>query len=260
MRNELIKEIAITLEMGGNYSEAATNVIISELENYNELDVVRALQRCRRECKGRVSFADIHSRIPGSRPGADEAWTLIPRDEHRSVVWTREIAEAYGEVRPLLYRGDDVGARMAFRDVYTRLVREAEDRNEKPAWEFSGGTDRSERVAALKRAVARKQIPESFAKKIEPTAFGSESEDKLLPAKSGELTRHLPEPNKVPRTSQPKPLSEQSSDGKRQLTIQEIDALYDRKNIRPYIQAVAEDLGATHVLGWLTDAVGVEKK
>jgi hypothetical protein len=58
------------------------------------------------------------------RPGAEEAWaiSLAANDEHDTVVWTHECAQAWGAASPILALGDEVGARMAFKETYTRLL------------------------------------------------------------------------------------------------------------------------------------------
>ena len=262
MRKELIEQVAITLELGGaDLSTAAKEVIVSELKAYPELDVARALQRCRRELKGRVSFADIHSRIPGARPSANEAWGTLPRSERRSVVWTTETSEAFGEIREILDRGDEVGARLAFREIYERKVRESEDSGIPVKWEFSGGDDQGERIRVLQTAVAQNKIPKELALKIEPTAIvGNESIKNTLTGDT-KTAKALPRPRHTSGSRATLPCS--LPHGKRG-TIQdippEIYALYDKKNIRPYLQGLAEYLGCEHVLGWFCEAMGVEEK
>lgn len=88
------------------------------------------------------------------RPGADEAWAiaLASRDEADTVVWTQEIAEAFGACRPVLDLGDEVGARMAFKDAYTRIIGAARLRNEPAQWVASVGFDPVRREKALRQA------------------------------------------------------------------------------------------------------------
>ncbi len=40
------------------------------------------------------------------RPGPEEAWALVPKDEETSVVMTEEMAAAAGAARPLIEGGD----------------------------------------------------------------------------------------------------------------------------------------------------------
>ncbi len=104
---------------------------------------------------------------PGGHPTANEAWGLVlaSRDESDTVVWTEQIAEAAGIAQPVLDSGDEVGARMAFRDAYDRILRE---RPEKPRWFASLGSDHDRRTAALDRAVRAGLLTQSHAAGLLP--------------------------------------------------------------------------------------------
>lgn len=111
--------------------------------------------------------ADIVAQIVGSaqadgRPGPEEAWAIALQagDEARTVVWTDEIAQAWGIAQPVLRTGDEVGARMTFREVYNRLVVEARDTGRKPLWTASLGEDKAQRDVELTRAHAAGLLPE----------------------------------------------------------------------------------------------------
>ena len=96
---------------------------------YADEQIVAGLTRVRSECRF-IALVDIIDRIPGGgaddgRPGVEEAWAKCPRDEDSSCVWTEEMAKAFGAARPMLRAGDQVGARMVFKEVYTRLVESA---------------------------------------------------------------------------------------------------------------------------------------
>jgi hypothetical protein len=89
------------------------------------------------------------------RPDAEEAWALALtcRDEAITVVWTCEIAEAFGICKAVLDSGDEIGARMAFREAYKRLVLDARIRNQPAKWTASFGSDKQARTLALEKAV-----------------------------------------------------------------------------------------------------------
>jgi len=91
------------------------------------------------------------------RPGAEEAWALAMRstDEAETIVWTAEAAEAMGICRPILSAGDEVGARMAFREAYTRLVDTARRARIAPQWTPSLGHDHERRERAIAEAAQR---------------------------------------------------------------------------------------------------------
>lgn len=103
--------------------------------------------------------ADLIAQIDGhaaedGRPGADEAWAtaLKARDEAASVVWTHETAQAWEVARQVLAVGDEVGARMAFREAYNRMVDEARRARKPIEWRASLGFDPAGRIAALDAA------------------------------------------------------------------------------------------------------------
>lgn len=94
------------------------------------------------------------------RPGADEAWALALRsvDERSTVVWTTEAFEAFQIARSVLEGGDEVGARMAFKDAYNRLVAQARVARRAAAWQPSLGWDADEREKALREAVVQNRL------------------------------------------------------------------------------------------------------
>lgn len=90
---------------------------------------------------------------PDGRLSADEAWALAPRDEMVSVVLTEEIMEAWGIAQPLLDEGDQVAARMAFKDAYSRLVDTNRRNGIKVKWRASLGWNKEGRAPVLAEAV-----------------------------------------------------------------------------------------------------------
>jgi hypothetical protein len=99
-------------------------------------------------------IAHVATRGDG-RPGADEAWAIAlkGRDEADTVVWTQEILTAWTTSREVLGLGDEVGARMAFREVYERLVRESRASGAKVEWRAMLGHDAGRRESVLRAAV-----------------------------------------------------------------------------------------------------------
>jgi hypothetical protein len=109
--------------------------------------------------------ADIIAKIVAQdgRPNGDEAWAIAVKssDESASVAWTDDIAEAWGIALPVWQAGDEVGARMAFKDAYDRITR---DRQGTPVnWWASLGDDRAEREAVVKQAAATGLLPHEAA-------------------------------------------------------------------------------------------------
>ena len=128
--------------------------------------------------------ADLMAQIVGQatddgRPGTDEAWAiaLTCRNEANTVVWTCEIAAAFGICLPVLDGGDEVGARMAFKEAYNRLVTEARREGSPIAWSASLGWDMEGREIALRTAVARNQLPAPTAAALLPSPLSDDGYD-----------------------------------------------------------------------------------
>lgn len=110
--------------------------------------------------------ADVIAQLNGaaaddSRPGADEAWAIALRatDEAATVVWTEEIAQAWAAALPVLDARDQVGARMAFREAYSRLVDDARAGRKPARWFASLGWDEQQRAQAIGHAVQLGYLP-----------------------------------------------------------------------------------------------------
>lgn len=167
----LLEAVAVTAELCGRvFSEPAARVFVDDLGAYPEPAVIAALRRCRREVRGVLTVQDVVSRLDDGRPGPDEAWAGLPRDEADSVVWTAEMARAMGIVQPLLDDGDRNGARIAFREAYTRLVAEARDAGKPVQWTASLGHDPRGRDTALLRAVDLGRLTAEQASELLPGA------------------------------------------------------------------------------------------
>ena len=153
--SKLLEAVAVTLELTGTaLSEVAVRVFAEDLSRYPDAQVLPALTRCRRECKGRLTIADVLSRLEDGRPGVEEAWAMLPKDEQTTAVWTVEMSQASAVVHDLLDRGDEVAARMAFKEAYSKACQLARDRGEPVSWSASLGWDKGGRESVLKAAVA----------------------------------------------------------------------------------------------------------
>lgn len=156
---ELLQAVAVTAELcGRTFSEGAARMFVNDLAAFPEPAVMKALARCRREVKGALTTQDVISRIDDGRPGPEEAWAQMPFDESQTVVWTDEMAQAFGIARGLLGNGEKVAARMAFKEAYLRLVSDARDTGRPVSWSPSLGHDKSGRDAVLSEAVAKGRL------------------------------------------------------------------------------------------------------
>lgn len=88
---------------------------------------------------------------------SDEAWAIAIKasDENATVVWTAEMRDSYAVCSSLMQDGDKVGARMAFKACYERLMNQAKREGKAPSWEVSEGFDKAGRVAALEDASSK---------------------------------------------------------------------------------------------------------
>lgn len=172
-KQNLLENLAATAElMGQSVSQAALVMMAIDLQSHPIEIVIEACARLRRESKAKFSLAGIIEKIeslqPDGRPGAEEAWAMIPQDEQASCVMTAEMAEAWGIAKSLLDDGDKVGARMTFREVYIRLV-DASKRGGLPVkWFPSFGRDPAMRVTVLQEAVRLGRIGATHAERILP--------------------------------------------------------------------------------------------
>jgi hypothetical protein len=112
----------------------------------------------------------IREHTGGVWPAADEAWAVAIRamDEDATVVWFEEMAEAWGAAQAVMRNGDEVGARMAFRDTYRRLVHQAQEQGRKPRAWVSLGHDPVRREPAIQEAVSRGLLTADRAKAYLP--------------------------------------------------------------------------------------------
>jgi len=95
------------------------------------------------------------------RPGPEEAWSIALQcqDEAATIVWTAEIAEAWGVARVVMQVGDKVGAHMAFKEKYLQLVESARQSGSGATWTVSLGHDAKERERAIAHAQALGRLP-----------------------------------------------------------------------------------------------------
>lgn len=140
------------------------NTWFNQLSPFAPSTIKQAFEAYRIE---RADFAPVPNGIVArcklldGRPDENEAWAIAitSQDEAETVVWTGEMADAFATARPLLASGDEIGARMAFKDAYKRLVGEARAINKPAGWSVSPGWDASRRQVAVQKAAAAGLLP-----------------------------------------------------------------------------------------------------
>lgn len=176
----LLKAIAVTAELTGTeISKTAARVMADDLSQYPEPQVLSALTKCRRELRGRMSIADVVSRIDDGRPGPDEAWAMIPHDESGSVVWTDEMAESFGIACRLIECGDTIQARMAFLETYKARCQQSRDLRLPVKWVPSLGHDPAGRESVLLEAAEKGRLSVTHAQSLLPYRDGSDAKAHL---------------------------------------------------------------------------------
>lgn len=188
MQNAAVLEaLAVTAELcGREMSKAAAAVFAADLAGFDEKQIIGALKRCRMEVRGVLTVQDVVSRLDDGRPGPDEAFALIPASERDTSVWTDEIAQASAVAIPLLDIGDKAGARLAFREMYARLVREAREGRRPVNWWATLGHDSSGREAPIRRAVDAGRISSEYALELLPAPM---SGSRAVEAVNGAINR-----------------------------------------------------------------------
>jgi hypothetical protein len=138
--------------------KAEIGIWFRQLSPFDPAVICKAFEAYRLE---RPDFAPVPNGIVArcklldGRPDENEAWAvaITSQDESETVVWTQEMAEAFNLARPLLADGDAIGARMAFKDAYKRLVDDARATNKPTQWSVSAGWDATRRQVAVQKAV-----------------------------------------------------------------------------------------------------------
>jgi hypothetical protein len=138
---------------------------------------------------------------------------MLPRDEAATILWTDEMRSAWGIALPLLNAGEDIPARMAFKEAYIKAVAAARDTGVPTNWQASLGHDADEREAVVRDAVERGLISSDHATNLLPA-----------PRADGGLITLLTTGNAVPLLESMKPT--------------------EREAARPHIENLKNILGA----------------
>lgn len=203
----LAQAIAATAELcGTKLSEIGADMLLTDLEGYPEPDVIQALTRCRRELKGRLTLAEIVSRIDDGRPGPDEAWAALAWEDEETAVLTREMEQAQGAAWHAYHAGDRAGSARAFREAYTALVQQARTTGQPVEWHISMGWDRDRREAPIRDAIARGRITTDQAARFLPGVCESHTR-RIAPNRGGGMVPFA-------QALGSKPLPEESADEK----------------------------------------------
>lgn len=168
-REMLIEAVTATAEFCGQVlSPSAVRVLADDLSRLGQEAVLAALARCRLELRGRLKISDILFRLEDGRPDAATAWQMLPQDERQTVVWTEEIAEAWGMAFPLLEQADVAAARSAFEQAYRKAVLLARAQHVPVRWVPSLGSDRGSREQVLRDALDKGLLTAEHVEQLLP--------------------------------------------------------------------------------------------
>ena len=143
------------------------------LKPYSFQNVSAAMTIHSRRSKFKPTPADLIEIIneQDGRPSADEAWpiALQASDENTTAVWTEEIAQAWYHSYPVFESGDEIGARMAFRQHYQKQIDHARMIGRTVKWIVSLGHDQAQKETALEQARQKGLISQSWANTMLPS-------------------------------------------------------------------------------------------
>jgi len=163
---------------GEKWTEERQEIYCAGLADIGQGRLAVAFRRARYELKWFPKLAELRE-LAGAlsggprddRPGPEEAWARMPkggRMEEDSVVWCDEERAAYGACRSLLMDGDQIGARMAFKERYERELADARSQERPVRWTVSAGYDIEHRLSTLAAAIEGNRISLSSALNFVP--------------------------------------------------------------------------------------------
>lgn len=169
---KIMQAIAVTAELTGTQlSGDAMYVMAEDLLAYPLDKVLIALERCRRELKGRLTQAAILERIDDGWQSAEEAFnTLVAgwESEHLSILTTHTAMHAAESASALFNIGDKYRAGLAFKTAYERIVSEKKAKGIQPDWYVSAGLDKEQLAQLVTEAAATGKITNDYALALLP--------------------------------------------------------------------------------------------
>ncbi|QHJ83493.1 MAG: hypothetical protein [Caudoviricetes sp.] len=169
---KIMQAIAVTAELTGTQlSDNAMLVMAEDLLIYPLDKVLIALERCRRELKGRLTLAAILERVDDDWQSAEEAFnTLVAgwENEHLSILTTHTAMHAAESASALFNIGDKYRAGLAFKTAYERIVSEKKAKGIQPDWYVSAGLDKEQLAQLVTEAAATGKITNDYALALLP--------------------------------------------------------------------------------------------
>jgi hypothetical protein len=162
-------ELTILAEaFGERLTEERQEIYCAGLADISKDRLATSFRRARYELKWFPKLAELRelagtlgSDYMDGRPGPEEAWARMPKGERiedDTVIWCEEERNAYSACRSLLIEGDQIAARMAFKERYERELADARSVSRPVRWSISAGYDMEHRLSALVSAIQDKRI------------------------------------------------------------------------------------------------------
>lgn len=167
---QLLEAVKTTAQLcGTDVSEELAKVMVMEMRQFGGEAIMQMLHKLRRTHKGRFSLAQMIELIEqqDGRPGVEEAWGQVAQmltDETRSAVMTPEMEAAYYAAAEVYNAsGDQIGARMTFKEVYSRALINARNSGAAPVWKLTQGSDKAHAAAVVRLAYEQGKISQTAA-------------------------------------------------------------------------------------------------
>lgn len=161
-------------------TDGALALSFQALAKYSIQDIKKALMDYVTTSQFPPKPADIIKTLVKSdgRPEPDEAWSIAIEsfDEYRTVILNDELSGALGAARDIYNDGDKVGARMAFRESYTKIIDKARRNGDPVKWWPSMGFDESGRKSALEQAVQKGLLQAAHVNHLLPSPITEEGQ------------------------------------------------------------------------------------
>lgn len=156
------------MNYGKEKNTEALKFFFKALSGYDIEIVHSAFQSHVLHCRFFPTIADIRERISLmapvlARPGPDEAWALIPKDEEDSAILTDEMLSAWAAVHKLYESEGPIPARMAFIGIYNRKLAEAEAMGIPVRWSISQGWDKLKLAGVISEGIRLGKITKDQA-------------------------------------------------------------------------------------------------
>lgn len=161
---------------------------VQDLISVNPIDLEKAVYLYRNDSKNEkfpipAKLKAIIQNFDG-RPGAEEAWSMAPKNEESAGYINDEIMIAWKAASDLLRHEDNmIAARMIFKEVYEKTVKDNRTKGIPPKWWLSRASGRGSEVinqAAMRDAVERGRLTIQKAVALLPNFITTETEIKQL--------------------------------------------------------------------------------